>query len=264
MPDVSRDELTKAIEEMRPWHHDVELFDDFTTGRVFSPDGRLERADNDGVSLISPRQKFVNQLNQLYPDGMSGKSFLDCACNGGGYCFWAREFDLQRGIGFDVRDHWIRQAKFVQQHRTCQPTDRLEFHTLDLYDVPGKNFEPVDMTYFSGIFYHLPDPVTGLKIAADLTKDVIVLNTAMMVDENNPRAMVMARESRTKVMSGVHELSWFPTGKETLRDILRWLDFKEMKVTMFSQKKDVLRSRIEIIAAREKGRLAALDGELLT
>lgn len=259
----NREELTKQIEEMRPWHHDIHLFDDFTTGKVFSETGKLTRPENDGVTLISPRERYLRQLDMIYPDGMSGKSFLDCACNGGGYCFWSRERDLERGVGFDVRDHWIRQAKFVQEHRTEFPTDRLDFQVMDLYDVPKHGFEKFDMTYFSGLFYHLPDPVTGLKIAADLTKDVIVLNTAMVINRENPRGMTMARESRTKVMSGVHELSWFPNGKETLRDMLLWLGFKEMKVTMFNEKNDLLRSRIEIIAAREKGRLENLKGELL-
>ena len=260
----AHEQLTKQIEEFRPWHHDIHLFDDFTTGRVFSRDGLLERPDNDGVSLISPRDRYLNQLDRIYPDGMSGKSFLDCACNGGGYCFWSRERDIARGVGFDVREHWIRQAKLVQEHRTVFPTDRLEFQVMDLYDVPNMNYEPFDMTYFSGIFYHLPDPVTGLKIAADLTTDVLILNTAMMLDQDNPRGMTMARESRTKVMSGVHQLSWFPTGKETLREILLWMDFKELKVTMFNQRKDNHRSRIEIVAAREKGRLSGLEGESLT
>ena len=130
--------------------------------------------------------------------------------------------------------------------------------------MPSQNHEPFDMTYFSGIFYHLPDPITGLKIAADLTTDVLILNTAMMLDPNNPRGLTMARESRTKVMSGVHQLSWFPNGKESLRDILLWLGFKDLKVTMLNERKDNFRSRIEIVAARESGRLKDLNGEPLT
>ncbi len=264
MTEDSLSELTQEIKSMRPWHHDIHLFDDFTTGRVFSPDGKLDRPDNDGVSLISPRIRYLQQLDQIYPEGMSGKSFLDCACNGGGYCFWSRERELERGVGFDVREHWIQQARLVQKHRTVFPTDRLEFHVQDLYDVPNQNHEPFDMTYFSGIFYHLPDPITGLKIAADLTTDVLILNTAMMLDPNNPRGLTMARESRTKVMSGVHQLSWFPNGKESLRDILLWLGFKDLKVTMLNERKDNFRSRIEIVAARESGRLKDINGEPLT
>ena len=260
---ADQQQLVEQIKAMAPWHHDIELFDDFSTGKVFSPDGKLKREDNQGVSLISPRRRFFGRMSQLFPDGLAGKSFLDCACNGGAYCFWARELDAERVIGFDVRDHWIDQAKFVQQHRTAGPVDRISFHVSDLYDLPKLNLEAVDLTYFSGIFYHLPDPVTGLKIAADLTQDLLILNTAMMPDPNNPRGMTMARESRTHVMSGVHQLSWFPNGPETLRDILLWMGFPEQKISMLNVKQDVPRSRIEIIAAREKGRLDDFDGERL-
>jgi 2-polyprenyl-3-methyl-5-hydroxy-6-metoxy-1,4-benzoquinol methylase len=260
----SREQLTRQIKELRPWHHDIQLFDDFTTGGVFSPDRKLDRLDNDGVSLLSPREGYLAQLDQIYPNGMSGKSFLDCACNGGGYCFWSRERDIARGVGFDVREHWIRQAKWVQQHRTLFPTDRLEFQVMDLYDLPKMGYEPFDMTYFSGIFYHLPDPITGLKIAADLTTDVLVLNTALKIDPKNPLGMTLARESRTKMMSGVHELAWFPNGKETLREILLWLEFKDLKITMFNHNQHKSRSRIMIVAAREEGRLSDLEGESLT
>lgn len=256
-------ELISQIEQMGPWHHDIELFDHFSTGKVFSPDGRLAGGDNHGVSLISPRSAFLNRLDTLYPAGMSGKRFLDCACNGGGYCFWARERDLDHGVGFDVREHWIDQARFVQKYRTIHPTDRLEFHVMDLYDLPDKNYEPFDMTFFSGIFYHLPDPVTGLKLAADLTNDILILNTAMQADPDNPRGLTMARESRTKVMSGVHELAWFPNGKETLRDILLWLGFQDLKMTMLNEPAGKLRGRIEVVAGRDKGRLANVRGESL-
>ena len=157
-----REQLTRQIKELAPWHHDINLFDEFTTGRIFSPTGALKPNENEGVSLISPRVRYLKQLDQIYPDGMSGKSFLDCACNAGGYCFWSRERDVAHAVGFDVRDHWIQQAKFVQKHRTLFPTDRLEFHAMDLYDIPKHEFGSFDMTYFSGIFYHLPDPITGL------------------------------------------------------------------------------------------------------
>lgn len=260
-------QLTEQIREMAPWHHDIVLFDDFSTGKVFSPDGRLTKDKNGEVSLISPKPKFFRQLKALYPDGMKGARFLDCACNGGGYCFLAREYGCDSATGFDVRKHWIDQARFVQKHRTAGPTDNIDFHVLDLYDVPKQDFPQADFTYFSGIFYHLPDPVTGLKIAADLTKDIILVNTAMILDPNNPRGMTMAKESRTKVMSGVHELSWFPNGQETLVDILRWMGFVDFKVTMFNKNKAIerpglaRRSRIEIVASRQKGRLENLEGE---
>ena len=36
-------------------------------------------------------------MSALYPDGFQGRSIMDCACNCGGYLFWAKE------IGADGR-----------------------------------------------------------------------------------------------------------------------------------------------------------------
>ena len=260
---MNNEKLIEQIRAMRPWHHDIEVNEELSTGKVFSPDGTLLPADNDKVSMISPRGRFESRANKLYPDGMAGKRFLDCACNAGAYCFYARELGAEMSYGFDVRKHWIDQAKFVQENRQGFPADRIEFQEMDLYDLPSQDLQSFDFTYFSGIFYHLPDPVTGLKIAADLTKDVLLLNTAAVPEAENPLGMTMVYESVELVMSGVHRLAWFPNGPEILVEILKWLGFKEMKLT-----KDVInhknRRRLEIIAARETGRLSDLSGDYLS
>lgn len=252
--------LIQRIRAMRPWHHDIELTPDVSTGKVFSADGTLLPGENDKVSLISPRNRFETRARVLFPDGMQGKRFLDCACNAGAYCFYAREMDCEFAFGFDIRQHWIDQAQFVQRYRQGYPADRIEFRQMDLYDLPKLGLEPFDFTYFSGIFYHLPDPVTGLKVAADLTRDVLLLNTAGVAKSDNPLGMTMVHESRTEVMSGVYRLAWFPNGPEILVEILKWLGFREMKLT-----KDVInpkgRRRMEIIASRARNRLANLPGD---
>ena len=271
---MNRAALEKQIRELGPWHHDIQINDELSTGRVFSETGTLLRDDNDGVTLISPRRRFVRELELLFPNGMAGTRFLDCACNAGGYCFWAREFGAEFALGFDVREHWIQQGQFVQEHRTAGPTDALELKVLDLYDFPKLEYEDFDLTYFSGIFYHLPDPVTGLKIAADRTRDVLVLNTAVMPpvenEENLPGGMTLAMESHTNLMSGVHTLSWIPNSPKTLEMILKWLGFNDIVLVTDNRKsitkinkegqlnpdKPALRRRrVGIYAARKEGRL---------
>lgn len=258
----TRENLVAQIRELAPWHHNLQLTPDLSTGEVFSAEGRLLPRDNDGVSLISPRQRFVDRVTSIYPDGMQGKRFLDCACNAGAYCFFAREMGADFSVGFDVREHWIRQARFVQTHRTVEPTDRIEFRTMDLYDLPGKFDTPFDLVYFSGIFYHLPDPITGLKYAAELASDVIVLNTAMVAEPVETEGLTMVTEGTKPVMSGVYELAWFPNNVATLTGILRWMGFRAMTKTQ-DNINPAGRRRVEIIAAREPGRLDGLAGEKL-
>ena len=255
--------LIEKIRELGPWHHDIELNDEVHTGKVFSPTGILPKQENEGVTLISPRNQFTNLMQGCYPDSLlQGKTFLDCACNGGGYCFLAREFGATNVVGFDVREHWINQAKFALEHRKTAPVDNIRFEVMDLYDLPKQNLPKFDFTYFSGIFYHLPDPVTGLKIAADQTKDIIFVNTAGINVPQNPTGMSMSRESITRVMSGVYELSWFPNGAECIQALLNWLGFKEVKLMRLVENPND-RIRISIVASREEGRLENVPGELM-
>jgi 2-polyprenyl-3-methyl-5-hydroxy-6-metoxy-1,4-benzoquinol methylase len=255
--------LIESIRRLGPWHHDIELNDEVHTGKVFSPTGTLPKGENDGVTLISPRKQFTNLVKGVYSDSMlEGKTFLDCACNGGGYCFLAREFGATNVVGFDVREHWINQAKFAIEHRKTAPVDNIKFDVMDLYDLPKQELQPFDFTYFSGIFYHLPDPITGLKIAADLTKDVLFISTAGTSVPGNPTGMSMSRESTTRVMSGVYEMSWFPNGPECIQALLNWLGFKEVKLVRLVENPNN-RIRMSIVAAREEGRLEHAPGELM-
>ena len=48
---------------------------------------------------------------------------------------------------------------------------------MDVYDLPELGLEPFDITIFDGLFDHLPTPSPGLKIAADLTSELMVFDT---------------------------------------------------------------------------------------
>ncbi len=251
--------IEDQVKQLGPWHHNIQITDELNVGILLGTDPEVAREHNGGVSLIEPSEKFYERIEGVFPDGMVGKRFLDCACNAGVYCFFARHAGAEYSYGFDIREHWINQANFIKQNRTVTPTDRIDFEVLDLYDLPGKELEPFDFTFFSGIFYHLPDPILGLKIAADVTSDVIVVNTASIYDPDNPGGLTPRRRTSSDyVMSGVSELAWFPNGPKAILLILNWLGFREFKLTKFIQKED--RHRFEIFAAREIGRLENLRG----
>ncbi len=240
----------------------IQLGEDLNTGQVFSEAGEIyDRPSNDGVSLLRLRDYFLRQIDRIYPDGLTDKHFLDCACNAGGYCFWTRERDVKAAFGFDVREHWIKQARFVKNRRTVAPTDRIKFQVRDLYDLPGANLPKFDVTMFKGIFYHLPDPVTGLKIAADMTNEVMFFNTSTTWGQEDG-FMKAGWESRENVMSGVHGLKWYPTGPQVCAEMLKWMGFVEMKLVFYRQQRDKPElGRTEIVASKVPGLLENLRGE---
>jgi hypothetical protein len=139
----------------------------------------------------------------------------------------------------------------------------MRFEVCDLYDLPALDTGRFDVTFFNGIFYHLPNPVMGLKLAADLTDELLVLNTATMAGRGDG-ALVAARESPTKLMSGLYGLNWFPTGPRVLTRVLHWLGFPEVRCSAWREPPNQREGlgRIELLAARREGFFDSWDSAL--
>jgi hypothetical protein len=218
-------QLRDRIIQLGPWHLEVEVTPDLTTGAWLDA-GREAYPDSLGpVSHLDLREPFWTIMRSIYPDGLEGRSVMDCACNCGGYLFWAKEIGAGECFGFDVRGHWIEQAEFLLEHRRG-PTDGMRFEVLDLYELPNLELQPFDITLFNGLFYHLPDPIHGLKLAADRTSELLFMTTASRTNVPDG-CLSIESESSDAIMSGVYGLNWLPTGPEVLSRILRWLGFVE-------------------------------------
>jgi hypothetical protein len=239
-------QLREEIVRLAPWHLEVEVSDGLTTAV-----SRQNGDDGSGISFLDARERvrWHEHLRTIYPDGLQGRTVIDAACNCGGYLFWAREIGAGESFGFDVREHWITQARFLQRARG---EDGIRFERCDLYDVPSLDPGEFDIGIFKGIFYHLPDPIHGLKLIADRTREVLIVNTATRTD--HPDGVLVCGQETAEVqhfMSGVHGLCWFPTGPKVLANILGWLGFPAMRVT-FSLATPDGGGRIGVVAARDE------------
>ena len=192
--------------------------------------------------------------NDLYGGDLAGRSLLDCGCNAGGLSFAAAKLGAGRIFAFDARQHWLDQAAFLARHLDI-PQVRLE--CLMLSDLPGLNLEPFDITMFAGLFYHLPDPVAGLKAAADLTRELIIVNTAVMPQPYD--GLVLNSESPTQVLSGVDGLAWLPTGPRVLARVLSWCGFPHVRVDVDWNWGPPGWKRLQVIAARDETTFARYD-----
>lgn len=248
------DELLKDVRALAPWHMNVALTPDLRT-----VDGNRdpESGTDHDLPLINPAE-LRPLLEALYPQGLGGKRFLDCACNCGGYSLVANDLGAY-SFGFDVRDHWIRQAQFLKRH-FGKSDDEVRFEVHDLLDV-GEHLskERFDICLFKGIFDHLPDPVAGLKIVADLTDEVIILDTAA-ANGAEDGFLKLHEEGVENPMSGVHRLAWLPTGPMVLCHILEWLGFEATYVVYWQQRpaSAATPGRIRVVGARNQSLLARI------
>ena len=253
-------ELKEEIIRLGPWHLEVQVTPELSSSAFLeAPEETYEVPA--GFTFFNPRAAHQGLMKAIYPGGLEGRSLLDCACNCGGYLFWTKELGAGSCFGFDAREHWIRQAEFLLEHRAW-PSDGIHFEVLDLYDLPKRHPAPFDITLFLGIFYHLPDPLLGLKVAADATQELIVVDTATRTGlEDGALALEREGKEQKDVLSGIHGLSWRPTGPRVMEDIFHWLGFRAMRVVGNRPTPDrgADRGRMRVIAARDEGTLAAYD-----
>jgi ubiquinone/menaquinone biosynthesis C-methylase UbiE len=251
-------QLIEEIDALAPWHHNLHLRDDITTKSSTETDktGQL-------VSVVDVERVFERSTAGLFPNGLEGRSFLDCACNCAGYSFVAKDLGAGPIYAFDAREHWINQAQFVAEHRATDSSD-MTFNVATIDHLANLD-DKFDVTWFSGIFYHLPDPVASLKLAADRTNEILVLNTACLPhdpDKHEEPSLSYRQEGIKELMSGLDGPCWLPSGPKVLKNLLNWMGFCEVKVFLWFNTTDPnnneLRGRIGMVAARQAGRLDAM------
>jgi SAM-dependent methyltransferase len=244
--------LLKQVEALAPWHHDVELAPGLSTCGMRDSGGN---ADRTFWQHYSPEAQMRRLFAALYPDGLEGRSFLDCACNSGAHTIAAARAGAGRCFAFDARQAWVNQARFLARHFALP---NVQVECLKVEDLGVLGLAPFDVTLFSGIFYHLPDPVAGLKRAADLTRELLVLNTSVL--PRREPGLMLSLESESHVLSGVDSLAWLPTGPTVLREILAWCGFPHSRIDMYrTPGRPKGWKRIQIVAAREQATLAYWD-----
>lgn len=258
--------IQQDVNALAPWHLDVEIAHGITTASAKDvPSVKFPGAK---VAFISPQEGFMKTLRTLFPEGLENRSFLDCGCNCGAYCVWAKELGAGRVLGIDARAHWIQQAQLIQKYR---PLPLVEFRQMAVEDLPRAALPRFDITLFKGILHVLPDPMQGLSIAASLTRDVLIVNSPVVnVIEPEPLqgSFFVSPNPHESLADGLHQLNWFPSGPKVLLKALEWLGFPNIKLHYWVKSPQIaadttslMRSKkgvVEVIASRQPGRLGRL------
>lgn len=234
-------ELTYNEQLMGKWHHDVQITETIKTSDLTQP---YFIGSESGFSS----QKYISApLTRIFGDTIKDKTVLDVACNAGGHLFECQKLGIKRGFGFDVRDLWINQANWLKQNINLYNTDNLTFQVADFKILD--TLQPFDITFFNGIFYHLAFPFADLAKVANLTTDVITINTAYdpSVQSDKP-CLVFNTESKELEhgLTGIEGVSWKPNDDRVLIYMLKALGFKHFKVLF----KSAERKRLCVMASK--------------
>lgn len=171
---MNKAELEAELERLAPFHHKLDLPYGLST---FLPGKMRREIENTRVSNLV-KHAFPALLDAC-GGSLAGKRVLDVACNCGGFSFAAAERGADHVLGFDVVDHYLEQAGLIKR---ANQVDTVEFRNLDIEKLDPDDIGQFDVTFCFGILYHLENPVLAMKKLADVSSDIMLVDTTVMKD----------------------------------------------------------------------------------
>jgi tRNA (mo5U34)-methyltransferase len=201
---MTRDEILDGLKILEPWFHRIDLGDGIFT-KTESVMG--ERVDH-------PRQTW-EVIQQCLPADLTGKSVLDVGCNGGFYCVEAKRRGAARVLGVDGQRQHVRQALFVREVLGLD----LEFRRFSVYDLDPETIGVFDITLALGLVYHLKHLVLGLERLYEVTRELLIVETAIIPPEQTPASFV---QQLGEIRQTLHPLAYAENPPEAKEQVYNW------------------------------------------
>lgn len=223
---MNREEILGELKRLEPWFHRINLGNGLYT--------KTESVMGEPVDHpLGPWQT----IQKLIPTDLTGKTLLDVGCNAGFYAFEAKLRGASRVLGVDGQRQHVRQGLFVRKVLGLE----VEFRRLNVYELSPRTVGQFDITLALGLLYHLKHPILALENLFQVTKELLVIETAIMPPEQTPASFVHplgAKQMFLHPLAFVENPSdakeqvfnWFLPGVDALKAMLRTTGFDEVEV----------------------------------
>ncbi|MCS6846684.1 MAG: DUF1698 domain-containing protein [Anaerolineae bacterium] len=216
-------------------------------------------------TLSTPRlhNRLWRFLEPMLPDDLAGASVLDVGTNAGYFCIKTKLKGAGKVIGVDNTD------VFLQQAEACRAVWELDidYRKLDADHLHALD-QRFDIVIFTGILYHLKNPLGVLEQVAEMCNDAIVVETEVIppTRENivhvrlGPRGRVAVTACRQGFMKFIEKdelnedgSNWWVPDTECVLGMLRTAGF-----THFSQPRYLEETRMMLVATKRPQSLLRL------
>lgn len=223
---MTPDEIRERVGRLGPWFHCIDLGGGLVT--------KTESAVGEPVEHPRPTWEKVRAC---LPEDLAGRSVLDVGCNAGFYAVELKRRGAGRVLGVDSQRNLVRQAVFV---RDALGLD-IEYRRMSVYDLDPRGLGQFDVTLALGLVYHCKHLVLALEKLFAVTRDLLVLETAIYPPEKSPGSFAYEVgglqpllhplayvENPGEAKEAIY--NWFLPGVEALRALLRNVGFDEVEV----------------------------------
>jgi tRNA (mo5U34)-methyltransferase len=115
----------------------------------------------------------------FFPNMFKNKTVLDIGAWDGYNSFYAEKAGARRVLAIDnpcwSGNSWGTKEGFDLAHKLIQ--SRVESLDINLYNITPEKIGTFEVVLMLGVLYHLTDPFDGLKKAASVTKDLLIIET---------------------------------------------------------------------------------------
>jgi tRNA (mo5U34)-methyltransferase len=160
--------------------------------------------------------EWVLMAAQL-PDDLTGKSVLDVGTANGAAAFIAERRGADKVVAVDIYSGERFGLFALREFLDSQ----VEFVRASIYELPTVLQERFDVVLFLGVLYHLRHPLLALDSLRSLTREVVLLETAVADHELGPlRASPFVRFYEGDELGG-DPSNWFAPSVAALRSWCR-------------------------------------------
>ena len=172
---MNSEEIQKQLASLAPWFHCIDLGNGIKT--------KTHSAATEPVD--HPAGTWA-KISRCLPADLSNKSVLDVGCNAGFYAIESKRRNAFRVLGVDSQRHHIRQALFVRRVLGLD----IEYRRMSVYDLSSRSVGQFDITLALGLIYHCKHLVLALERLFDVTKETLILETAILPLGKTPKSFV--------------------------------------------------------------------------
>src|ERR1043165_848638 len=223
---MTREEILSELARLQPWFHRIDL-----GGGLYTKTESVM-----GEPVDHPAGPWAT-IGKCLPADLTGKSLLDVGCNAGFYAIEAKRRGARRVLGVDGQRQHVRQAVFARKVLGLD----IEYRRMNVYELTRRRVGLFDITLALGLVYHLKHLVLALENLYEVTRELLVVETAIMPPERTPESFAhpLGRElMRLHPLAYVENppeakeqvFNWFLPGVEALAALLRNTGFDEVKV----------------------------------
>jgi tRNA (mo5U34)-methyltransferase len=145
-------DVFERAEKLGFWFHSIPF-----------PDGRITAGNK---SMAQQQQELIRWQ---FPTDLTGKTMIDIGCADGFYSIVGRQRGAKRVLSID--DQQTIGVRFLLENKVYP----IEYRQLDLMSPEFLDLEPFDFVHFAGVFYHLQNPVEGIKRVRRITREVALI-----------------------------------------------------------------------------------------